>query len=556
MPTSNGIITAPVSIEDVRITLGVSSTDLGILCTSSKINKWARYKPIALKHVNTPDHPRPITEEEKRRNNQGLELKKLLDVTTSGSISKYTLTQNPSWPYSPPTTGYFKRITDFTNTTAPTEQGYNSRADPPIYLLMETRLTNDPLSPWNITKDADGQYTVTFNLFFDPDLEKFAFISSYKISDEGLEYGSNIELSLDNFTGFLLGGATTFADYYFGLIAVEQDNNGLWHPLYSNNNTENLALMVAKERLSARGNGGSSVGAIAFTDGDGATLKRVYWMPFYELLTGVRSVLYVVPCIVPITSWNKTYTSHNGYNVAYGLGDNALAGCISFPDSYIIKVTTKYLNPYNEQITTLIVENSLYIITYINENPISSYRPYLSANSIPSPPKTSNGMIDYSKTDWYIPRRGVHRASMAVCIMCNKIINNNSVEYTKSDLTSIFHNYYWGNSYIKVPVTTFTISSLIPYGGISVDESLQSSWDNSGKITFTSAGQSVYVNVSILLEDYSTSFTDVFGEHDKFDANGNPMSPMGVPGQETSAVRNFTFKLSSSLLDIYTGYFI
>lgn len=50
MSVSNGIISAPVSIEDVATCLGVGSYDLGTLCQSSNINKWALYKPV--KHAN------------------------------------------------------------------------------------------------------------------------------------------------------------------------------------------------------------------------------------------------------------------------------------------------------------------------------------------------------------------------------------------------------------------------------------------------------------------------------------------------------------------------
>ena len=38
MAYSNGIITAPVSIDDVKQALGVGSNDLGTLCKSPQIN--------------------------------------------------------------------------------------------------------------------------------------------------------------------------------------------------------------------------------------------------------------------------------------------------------------------------------------------------------------------------------------------------------------------------------------------------------------------------------------------------------------------------------------
>lgn len=52
MSNSGGKITAPVSIEDVRTVLGVSSYDLGTLCKSEKINMWAKYKPVRVPMFN------------------------------------------------------------------------------------------------------------------------------------------------------------------------------------------------------------------------------------------------------------------------------------------------------------------------------------------------------------------------------------------------------------------------------------------------------------------------------------------------------------------------
>lgn len=47
MPISSGKIVAPVSIDDVRTALGVSSYDLGYLCknTHGKTNMWASISP-------------------------------------------------------------------------------------------------------------------------------------------------------------------------------------------------------------------------------------------------------------------------------------------------------------------------------------------------------------------------------------------------------------------------------------------------------------------------------------------------------------------------------
>lgn len=45
----NGIISAPVSIDDVKRALGESSNDVATLCKSENINIWSKYKPISCK---------------------------------------------------------------------------------------------------------------------------------------------------------------------------------------------------------------------------------------------------------------------------------------------------------------------------------------------------------------------------------------------------------------------------------------------------------------------------------------------------------------------------
>lgn len=47
------IITAPVSISNVKETLGESSNSLGNLCISDRVNMWAKYKPVRLAEFST-----------------------------------------------------------------------------------------------------------------------------------------------------------------------------------------------------------------------------------------------------------------------------------------------------------------------------------------------------------------------------------------------------------------------------------------------------------------------------------------------------------------------
>ena len=44
--SESGIISAPVSIDDVKRALGESSNDLATLCKSENINMWSKYKPV------------------------------------------------------------------------------------------------------------------------------------------------------------------------------------------------------------------------------------------------------------------------------------------------------------------------------------------------------------------------------------------------------------------------------------------------------------------------------------------------------------------------------
>ena len=48
MSHANNIISAPVSIDDIKAVLGESSNDVATLCRSSNINMWSKKKPVRL----------------------------------------------------------------------------------------------------------------------------------------------------------------------------------------------------------------------------------------------------------------------------------------------------------------------------------------------------------------------------------------------------------------------------------------------------------------------------------------------------------------------------
>lgn len=49
MSIVNGIITAPVTLEDVKSVLNEDSNDIATLCKSNNINMWSKYKPVKLR---------------------------------------------------------------------------------------------------------------------------------------------------------------------------------------------------------------------------------------------------------------------------------------------------------------------------------------------------------------------------------------------------------------------------------------------------------------------------------------------------------------------------
>lgn len=128
MSNSGGKITAPVSIEDVRTVLGVSSYDLGTLCKNSngKINKWSKYKPVRQPFVVAPNS------NWYKANDGFCGLK--VGWSTAGDSSLTNLVnayKQGTWDYLPPTGGDSQpfRLLDF--------EGYDHNAGPFVSSKMK-----------------------------------------------------------------------------------------------------------------------------------------------------------------------------------------------------------------------------------------------------------------------------------------------------------------------------------------------------------------------------------------------------------------------------------
>lgn len=165
MSLSNNKITAPVSIDDVKSTLGESSNNLATLCKSDNINKWARYKPIKYNCLFKP------TEEQRKEANYGISnipyyrlLGNMAQDVINGSMKNATNistldTRIEPWHYQQPIGGYASpyRLGDF--------DGYFANASAPIGAITETEIESSLSGKVSVVfnKNTDTVSSLTFN---------------------------------------------------------------------------------------------------------------------------------------------------------------------------------------------------------------------------------------------------------------------------------------------------------------------------------------------------------------------------------------------------------
>lgn len=177
MANSNGYITAPVSIYDVEQALGDSSTDLGTLCQSTRINKWARYKPVKCTKL--------FTNDELESNNTWKSTSTWWKATagncgiaynTFSSVANVkTAIDNQAlvWTYDPPTGGASQpfRLTDFNQ--------YVHNAIPPVWgLYAQTAILQaGHTMEVGIAAGVSGVENITFGDF--PALANYYFTVAF-----------------------------------------------------------------------------------------------------------------------------------------------------------------------------------------------------------------------------------------------------------------------------------------------------------------------------------------------------------------------------------------
>nr|DAG96839.1 MAG TPA: hypothetical protein [Crassvirales sp.] len=161
MSLSNGKITAPVSIDDVKNCFGLSSNDLGTLIKNANINVWAKYKPTV--------YPSPFPDDWYRGGDGNYGLNITVDnkvSTVSNLVAQYSKTNNGySNLYKRPTGGSSApyRMGDF--------RGYNHVANPEL---------SDYLAVTQLTRESAHQLAVAYNVITtDGDQVSYTQISAY-----------------------------------------------------------------------------------------------------------------------------------------------------------------------------------------------------------------------------------------------------------------------------------------------------------------------------------------------------------------------------------------
>lgn len=222
MATSNGEITAPVSIRDVQVTLGDGSNDLGALCQSTRINRWARYKPVKLAKISTIDQldsnnqwKNTATWWKATAGNCGISYN-----TFSSVANVKTAIDNQAlvWNYDPPMGGASQpfRLTDFNQ--------YIHKAIPPVWGLyaqtailqagytMEVGIAAGVSGDENITFGdmpalADYYFTVAFYNSAGTSL-LLLYSSPVKIGQMTTSTDLTFEIPYDAYNGIFSNGGT------------------------------------------------------------------------------------------------------------------------------------------------------------------------------------------------------------------------------------------------------------------------------------------------------------------------------------------------------------
>lgn len=229
--SSTKILTAPLNQADISLATGENSGDVGTLCSSTKVNPFAKFKPMEATGIlgQIPDSQR-----------------NMIQVREGIRITQYTdpeeLIDGLDWQATRPTTIY--RMADFVSSANPTTIGYYKEAPVPLMCVVGP-------GGWQINSVnelADQNARVPFYAFFrtaveiaDKQVDNSNGISSSSYghsanqlaacisADELATYDGNSLIGTDSRFGLALftertsGGETTYT--YIGTYLCKQPIN-------------------------------------------------------------------------------------------------------------------------------------------------------------------------------------------------------------------------------------------------------------------------------------------------------------------------------------------
>lgn len=160
--STNQIVVAPVSVADVQKALGTSANDVGSLCSSLLINKWAWYKPIMYPTVAI------LTESMRQTKYYGLFFRENTDAenllkSSSPTVDMFNAAASSSyeWSYIRPMGGGQSpyRLADFVSDTTDT-MGYKHSTKPPFEIFgdwnVKRKDLNNVANVYSVASTASG----------------------------------------------------------------------------------------------------------------------------------------------------------------------------------------------------------------------------------------------------------------------------------------------------------------------------------------------------------------------------------------------------------------
>ena len=343
MSNTNGNITAPVSINDVKTVLGFQNNNLSSLCKSSYVNMWSKYKPVNFTSTG------PLSEENWKTANYGIknipywtDFESMVDWIAEKSPSLHppgNLNYNDSMyffnqPYGGVQSPY--RLSDFKN--------YVHNSNMPIGKCMRD----------NVQLDSNNHFTLQFL--------QSDYYSGLKL--EGLTVGTNIQFK-DLYLGVLFYRelliptvSESVIEYFATIGGVQLSNSSLYQKQYNSDGSFSI-LHDAIVDL-------SDASALGPPDGE----LRSYWniLPFASSvnLTNIGNLNSLTPTTCSGIFIPFLPAKSNLSVTAAPLNIDLQFVGASIDDEYVISYDFKIMNNSNQTLTTSSIVVYLYNSDMVN----------------------------------------------------------------------------------------------------------------------------------------------------------------------------------------------